>query len=33
VLESELEDLAVEPIDSLEVAIAHIAKARRLPQC
>ncbi|WP_434622444.1 hypothetical protein [Tabrizicola sp. M-4] len=33
VLESELEDLAADPIDSLEVAIAHIVKARRLPQC
>jgi hypothetical protein len=33
VLESELEELAADPIDSLEVATAHIAKARRLPQC
>jgi hypothetical protein len=33
VLESELEELAADPIDSLQVAMAHIAKARRLPQC
>jgi hypothetical protein len=33
VLESELEELAADPIDSLQVAMAHIAKVRRLPRC